>query len=57
MIDTGARAIEVRNYIDGGWRDAGGSALESRDPATGELVATSALGSPVAPAAGKPRAR
>ena len=22
MIDTGTRTIEVRNYIDGGWRDA-----------------------------------
>ncbi len=40
MIDTGTRTIEVRNYIDGGWRDAGGTSFESRDPATGELVAT-----------------
>src|SRR6478672_4445627 len=40
MIDTGTRTIEVRNYIDGGWRDAGGTSFDSRDPATGELVAT-----------------
>jgi len=40
MIDTGTRAIEVRNYIDGGWRDPSGTSFESRDPATGELVAT-----------------
>jgi len=40
MIDTGTRTIEVRNYIDGGWRDPSGTFFESRDPATGELVAT-----------------
>src|SRR4029079_12527997 len=40
MIDTGTRTIEVRNYIDGGWRDPSGTVFESRDPATGELVAT-----------------
>jgi len=40
MIDTGTRTIEVRNYIDGGWRDPSGTSFESRDPATGELVAT-----------------
>src|SRR4051812_3754924 len=40
MIDTGTRTIEVSNYIDGGWRDAGGASFESRDPATGDLVAT-----------------
>jgi len=40
MIDTGTRTIEVRNYIDGGWRDPSGASFESRDPATGELVAT-----------------
>jgi acyl-CoA reductase-like NAD-dependent aldehyde dehydrogenase len=30
----------VRNYIDGGWVEAAGAAFESRDPATGALVAT-----------------
>src|SRR4029078_6431095 len=36
----GTRTIEVRNYIDGGWRDPSGTSFESRDPATGGLVAT-----------------
>jgi acyl-CoA reductase-like NAD-dependent aldehyde dehydrogenase len=40
MIETGAGVCEVRNYVDGGWVDATGSAFESRDPATGDLVAT-----------------
>jgi betaine-aldehyde dehydrogenase len=30
----------VRNYIDGAWVEASGAAFESRDPATGDLVAT-----------------
>jgi acyl-CoA reductase-like NAD-dependent aldehyde dehydrogenase len=30
----------VRNYIDGGWVEAAGAPFESRDPATGALVAT-----------------
>jgi acyl-CoA reductase-like NAD-dependent aldehyde dehydrogenase len=29
----------VRNYIDGGWVEASGTTFESRDPATGDLVA------------------
>jgi acyl-CoA reductase-like NAD-dependent aldehyde dehydrogenase len=40
MIDTGAGVRDVRNYVDGGWVDATGTAFESRDPATGDLVAT-----------------
>jgi acyl-CoA reductase-like NAD-dependent aldehyde dehydrogenase len=40
MIETGTRVREVRNYIDGSWVDASGNAFESRDPATGDLVAT-----------------
>jgi acyl-CoA reductase-like NAD-dependent aldehyde dehydrogenase len=30
----------VRNYVDGGWVEAAGAPFESRDPATGALVAT-----------------
>ena len=40
MIETGVGVREVRNYIDGGWVDGGGASFESRDPATGDLVAT-----------------
>jgi acyl-CoA reductase-like NAD-dependent aldehyde dehydrogenase len=40
MIETAAGVHEVRNYIDGGWVEPGGKAFESRDPATGDLVAT-----------------
>jgi acyl-CoA reductase-like NAD-dependent aldehyde dehydrogenase len=40
MIETGTRACEVRNYIDGAWVGGSGASFESRDPATGELVAT-----------------
>jgi acyl-CoA reductase-like NAD-dependent aldehyde dehydrogenase len=40
MIETGAGVREVRNYVDGGWADATGTQFESRDPATGDLVAT-----------------
>ncbi|MEN3271130.1 aldehyde dehydrogenase family protein, partial [Pseudonocardia sp.] len=28
-----------RNYIDGRWEDGDGTALEVRDPATGDVVA------------------
>lgn len=40
MIDTGTGIREVVNYIDGGWVPSSGATFESRDPATGELVAT-----------------
>ena len=40
MTDTAIEVREVRNYVDGGWARGSGAALESRDPATGELVAT-----------------
>ncbi len=40
MIETGTAVREVRNYVDGAWVEASGSVFESRDPATGELVAT-----------------
>ena len=40
MIETGTGVREVLNYIDGGWVPSSGTAFESRDPATGELVAT-----------------
>jgi acyl-CoA reductase-like NAD-dependent aldehyde dehydrogenase len=40
VIDTNLEARQVRNYIDGGWSAASGDAFESRDPATGDLVAT-----------------
>ena len=40
MIGTGARVREVRNYVDGGWVEASGDRFDSRDPATGDLVAT-----------------
>ncbi len=38
---TDVQPIDVRNFIDGAWAPAADAAtLESRDPATGELVAT-----------------
>ncbi len=38
---TDVQPIDVRNFIDGAWAPAAdGATLESRDPATGELVAT-----------------
>jgi acyl-CoA reductase-like NAD-dependent aldehyde dehydrogenase len=40
MIETAPRARQVRNYVDGSWVEAGGASFESRDPATGDLVAT-----------------
>ena len=40
MIETAAPVREVRNYVDGGWVQASGATFESRDPATGDLVAT-----------------
>ena len=40
MIETGTAAREVFNYIDGGWVPSSGETFESRDPATGDLVAT-----------------
>ncbi|HKQ17213.1 MAG TPA: aldehyde dehydrogenase family protein, partial [Solirubrobacterales bacterium] len=40
MIETAAAVREVRNYVDGDWVEASGEAFESRDPATGDLVAT-----------------
>ncbi len=40
MIETSTGVREVLNYIDGGWVPSSGEAFESRDPATGELVAT-----------------
>ena len=40
MIETGTRVRNVHNYVDGAWVEAGGGSFESRDPATGELVAT-----------------
>ncbi len=40
MIETGTGVREVLNYIDGGWVPSSGTIFESRDPATGELVAT-----------------
>jgi acyl-CoA reductase-like NAD-dependent aldehyde dehydrogenase len=46
MIETGARVREVRNYVDGAWVEAGGAPFESRDPATGELVAAARASTP-----------
>jgi betaine-aldehyde dehydrogenase len=40
MIEASTGVREVHNYIDGGWVPSSGSTFESRDPATGELVAT-----------------
>jgi aldehyde dehydrogenase (NAD+) len=40
MIRVGTDVREVLNYIDGGWVPSSGTTFESRDPATGELVAT-----------------
>jgi acyl-CoA reductase-like NAD-dependent aldehyde dehydrogenase len=40
MIETGVGVRQVRNYIDGAWVQGSGQPFESRDPATGELVAT-----------------
>jgi acyl-CoA reductase-like NAD-dependent aldehyde dehydrogenase len=40
VIEMGAGVREVRNYVDGRWVEATGMAFESRDPATGDLVAT-----------------
>ncbi len=40
MIETGTGVREVLNYIDGGWVPSSGETFESRDPATGALVAT-----------------
>jgi acyl-CoA reductase-like NAD-dependent aldehyde dehydrogenase len=42
MTDTAVEVREVRNYVDGGWVRGSGAALESNDPATGDLVATAA---------------
>jgi betaine-aldehyde dehydrogenase len=42
MIETGVGVRQVRNYIDGAWVPGNGAPFESRDPATGELVATAA---------------
>ncbi len=40
MTQTTQPVIQVANYIDGGWAQAAsGATLESRDPATGDLVA------------------
>ena len=40
MTQTAPSVIQVANYIDGAWSPAASSAtLESRDPATGDLVA------------------
>jgi acyl-CoA reductase-like NAD-dependent aldehyde dehydrogenase len=38
-VTTTADVIEVRNYIGGVWEPALGATFESRDPATGDLVA------------------
>jgi acyl-CoA reductase-like NAD-dependent aldehyde dehydrogenase len=46
MIEPGTRVREVRNYVDGAWVDSGGAMFESRDPATGELVATARASTP-----------
>jgi acyl-CoA reductase-like NAD-dependent aldehyde dehydrogenase len=40
MIETRVGVRQVRNYIDGAWVPGSGAPFESRDPATGELVAT-----------------
>jgi acyl-CoA reductase-like NAD-dependent aldehyde dehydrogenase len=40
MIETGVGVGEVRNYIEGQWVGGTGTPFESRDPATGDLVAT-----------------
>jgi acyl-CoA reductase-like NAD-dependent aldehyde dehydrogenase len=40
MIEASTGVRDVHNYIDGGWVPSSGSTFESRDPATGELVAT-----------------
>jgi acyl-CoA reductase-like NAD-dependent aldehyde dehydrogenase len=42
MIESRTDVRDVRNYIDGGWVHGSGAVLESRDPATGDLVATAA---------------
>ncbi|MBA3234862.1 MAG: aldehyde dehydrogenase [Chloroflexi bacterium] len=40
MTETMPAVINVSNYIDGGWSEAAsGATIESRDPATGNLVA------------------
>src|SRR3989442_976731 len=40
MTQTKTSVIQVANYINGGWSPAAsGATLESRDPATGDLVA------------------
>jgi betaine-aldehyde dehydrogenase len=39
MIE-GVGVRHVRNYVDGSWVGASGESFESRDPATGDLVAT-----------------
>jgi acyl-CoA reductase-like NAD-dependent aldehyde dehydrogenase len=44
MTGTTTTVTEVANYIDGGWSAAAsGATLESRDPATGDLVAIAPL--------------
>ncbi|HEV8281730.1 MAG TPA: aldehyde dehydrogenase family protein [Candidatus Limnocylindrales bacterium] len=40
MIETGVGARQVRNYVNGAWVVGSGASFESRDPATGDLVAT-----------------
>ena len=46
-MTTTTDVIQVRNYIGGGWSPAsGGATFESRDPATGDLVAVAPQSSP-----------
>ena len=40
MTNLAIDVREVRNYVDGAWVRGSGAVLESRDPATGDLVAT-----------------
>ena len=40
MIETATGTRDVRNYVDGAWVQGHGESFESRDPATGDLVAT-----------------
>jgi acyl-CoA reductase-like NAD-dependent aldehyde dehydrogenase len=40
MIEAVAPTREIRNYVDGGWVAGSGESFDSRDPATGDLVAT-----------------
>ena len=46
MILADTSVSHVRNYVGGRWAEASGAAFESRDPATGDLVATARSSTP-----------